>query len=64
MMTISLASREAVRLSLQPACRVPDGRRKYPPMNYLLEFLPDPFLKQIADHFGGSAATASRALSS
>jgi len=28
-----------------------DGRRKYPPMNYLLEFLPDPFLKQIADYF-------------
>jgi len=28
-----------------------DGRRKYPPMNYLLDFLPDPYLKQIADHF-------------
>ena len=28
-----------------------DGRRKYPPMNYLLEFLPDAYLKQIADHF-------------
>jgi cytochrome c553 len=28
-----------------------DGRRKYPPMNYLLEFLPDPFLKQMADYF-------------
>jgi cytochrome c553 len=28
-----------------------DGRRKYPPMNYLLEFLPDPFLKDIADYF-------------
>jgi cytochrome c553 len=28
-----------------------DGRRKYPPMNYLLEFLPDPYLKQIAEHF-------------
>jgi cytochrome c553 len=27
------------------------GRRKYPPMNYLLQFLPDPYLKQIADHF-------------
>jgi cytochrome c553 len=28
-----------------------DGRRKYPPMNYLLEFLPAPYLKQIAEHF-------------
>jgi cytochrome c553 len=28
-----------------------DGRRKYPPMNYLLEFLPDPFLREIADYF-------------
>src|SRR5882762_9218216 len=28
-----------------------DGRRRYPPMNYLLEFLPDAYLKQIAEHF-------------
>ena len=28
-----------------------DGRRKYPPMNYLLDFLPEPYLKQMADHF-------------
>jgi cytochrome c553 len=28
-----------------------DGRRKYPPMNYLLEFLPDSFLKAMADYF-------------
>src|SRR3984893_10570610 len=28
-----------------------DGRRKYPPMNYLLEFLPDAYLKKIAEHF-------------
>jgi hypothetical protein len=26
-----------------------DGRRKYPPMNYL--FLPDPYLKAMADYF-------------
>ena len=26
-----------------------DGRRKYPPMNYLLEFLPDPFEAQRND---------------
>ena len=28
-----------------------DDRRKYPPMNYLLEFLPDPYLQDIADYF-------------
>ncbi len=28
-----------------------DGRRRYPPMNYLLEYLPDPYLHAIADHF-------------
>ena len=28
-----------------------DGRRKYPPMNYLLDFLPDAYLKQMAEHF-------------
>ena len=28
-----------------------EGRRKYPPMNYLLAYLPDPYLKQMADHF-------------
>ena len=28
-----------------------DGRRKYPPMNYLLAYLPDAYLKQIAEHF-------------
>ncbi|MDE1994637.1 MAG: c-type cytochrome [Rhizobiaceae bacterium] len=27
------------------------GRRKYPPMNYLLHFLPDAYLKQIAEYF-------------
>jgi cytochrome c553 len=27
------------------------GRRKYPPMNYLLEFLPDPYLQEMADYF-------------
>jgi cytochrome c553 len=30
-----------------------DGRRKYPPMNYLLAYLPDAYLKQIADYFAG-----------
>jgi cytochrome c553 len=28
-----------------------DGRRKYPPMNYLLEFLPDQYLKAMAGYF-------------
>lgn len=28
-----------------------NGRRKYPPMNYLLAFLPDAYLQQIADYF-------------
>ena len=28
-----------------------DGRRHYPPMNYLLEYLPDQYLSEIAQHF-------------
>jgi len=28
-----------------------DGRRKYPPMNYLLEFLPDQYLTAMAEYF-------------
>ncbi|PCE33107.1 cytochrome C [Burkholderia ubonensis subsp. mesacidophila] len=28
-----------------------DGGRKYPPMNYLLAYLPDAYLRQIADYF-------------
>lgn len=28
-----------------------EGRRKYPPMNYLLEYLPDPYLHAIAEYF-------------
>lgn len=28
-----------------------DGRRNYPPMNYLLAYLPDAYLKQIAEYF-------------
>jgi cytochrome c553 len=28
-----------------------NGRRHYPPMNYLLEFLPPPYLKKMADYF-------------
>ncbi len=27
------------------------GRRVYPPMNYLLAYLPDPYLQRIADYF-------------
>jgi cytochrome c553 len=28
-----------------------DGRRRYPPMNYLLEFLPNAYLQAMADYF-------------
>jgi cytochrome c553 len=28
-----------------------EGRRKYPPMNYLLAYLPDPYLEQMAEYF-------------
>lgn len=28
-----------------------DGTRKYPPMNYLVAYLPDKYLHEIADHF-------------
>jgi cytochrome c553 len=30
-----------------------NGRRHYPPMNYLLEFMPDAYLHTIADYFAG-----------
>jgi cytochrome c553 len=28
-----------------------DGRRRYAPMNYLVAYLPDPYLREIADYF-------------
>ena len=28
-----------------------NGRRKYPPMNYLVAYLPDAYLKDMAEHF-------------
>jgi cytochrome c553 len=28
-----------------------DGRRRYPPMNYLLEYMPDSYLRKMADYF-------------
>jgi cytochrome c553 len=31
------------------------GRRHYPPMNYLLAYLPDDYLKKIADYFNAHA---------
>jgi cytochrome c553 len=31
-----------------------DGRRRYPPMNYLLEYQPDSYLRKIAEHFSAS----------
>jgi cytochrome c553 len=33
-----------------------DGRRQYPPMNYLLAYLPDPYLHQIAEYFAAEHA--------
>jgi len=30
-----------------------NGRRRYPPMNYLLQFMPDGYLHAIADYFAG-----------
>jgi cytochrome c553 len=34
-----------------------DGRRKYPPMNYLLAYLPDAYLQQIAKYFASQHPT-------
>jgi cytochrome c553 len=31
-----------------------DGRRKYTPMNYLLAYLPDPYLQKMAEYFAES----------
>src|SRR6202030_3089680 len=28
-----------------------DGRRRYPPMNYLLQYIPEPYLQKMADYF-------------
>jgi cytochrome c553 len=28
-----------------------DGTRRYPPMNYLVAYLPDPYLREMAEHF-------------
>lgn len=28
-----------------------DGARRYPPMNYLVAYLPDPYLREMADYF-------------
>ena len=28
-----------------------DGRRRYPPMNYLLQYIPDAYLQKMADYF-------------
>ncbi|HEX9174129.1 MAG TPA: c-type cytochrome [Telluria sp.] len=34
-----------------------DGTRSYPPMNYLVAYLPDPYLKEIAQHFAALRPT-------
>lgn len=33
-----------------------DGTRKFAPMNYLVAFLPDPYLREIAEHFAKERA--------
>ncbi|RUL77770.1 c-type cytochrome [Dyella choica] len=33
-----------------------DGQRKYPPMNYLLAYLPDTYLQEMADYFATQQA--------
>ena len=38
-----------------------DGRRRYPPMNYLLEYNPRPYLQQIADYLRRVAPAAGAA---
>jgi len=35
-----------------------DARRRYPPMNYLLEYLPNPYLQKMADYFAALRPTA------
>ena len=35
-----------------------EGRRRYPPMNYLLEFLPDPYLQKMAEYFAAQRPPA------
>jgi cytochrome c553 len=37
-----------------------DGTRKYPPMNYLVAYLPDPYLREIAEHFARQAPAFSQ----
>jgi cytochrome c553 len=37
-----------------------DGRRKYAPMNYLLEYQPDAYLQRMADHFAAERAPLPR----
>jgi cytochrome c553 len=34
-----------------------DGRRRYPPMNYLLEYIPDSYLQKMADYFAALRPT-------
>lgn len=38
-----------------------DGRRKYTPMNYLLAYLPDPYLRRMAEYYAAQRPVASPA---
>ena len=54
------ARRQAGRLSENQLVAFRDGRRRYPPMNYLLEYLPDPYLQKMADYFAAQQPAAVR----
>lgn len=41
-----------------------DGRRRYAPMNYLLEYLPDPYLQKMAEYFASLKPPLAQQLSS
>ena len=55
-------SREAGRLSLEPASCVPyRAAAHYPPMNYLLAYLPEDYSKQIVEYFAAQRLSAASA---
>lgn len=35
-----------------------NGSRRYPPMNYLVAYLPDPYLRELAEHFANQRPAA------
>jgi len=43
---------------MNPLLAFREGRRRYPPMNYLLEFLPDSYLQRMAAYFAAQRPPA------